>query len=251
MKGMQQWLRDSGTRALATGLGLALQAWGRTVDTRIADYEPNSDTCTTDFTRPALYILWHENIFLPLATRRGADMTLLVGMHRDANWLGEIVDSFGFKSVRGSSSKGGIQAILKYMRQHKQTSLVLTPDGPRGPRRVLSAGCIQLASLLKMPLIPVGIGYHAPYRNRSWDRFAVPRLGTRGRMILGPPMVIPRKMDTAMLEQYRSHVESIMQTLSAEAESWAFDGLPRENERGLYSAPHASIEKTFSLGILE
>lgn len=237
-------------RLLATLLGMSLQRWMRTLDTRIADYQPQSDVALSDFTHPALYILWHEYILLPAATRKGADMTLLVSQHRDAFWFSEVVENFGFKTVRGSSTKGGIKAILQYKKEHKHTSLVLTPDGPRGPRRVLTPGCIQLAALLNLPLIPVGCGYHAPYRNRSWDRFAIPRIGTRARMILGNPIAVPRKLDSALVESYRLSIESMMHTLTQEAEEWAMDGLPRCNERALFAAPQASIERTSSLGIV-
>ncbi len=237
-------------RMLATFLGMTLKAWMRTVDTRIADYEPKSDVALQGFDRPALYILWHEYILLPAATRRGSDMTLLVSQHRDAFWFSEIVENFGFKTVRGSTSHGGIKAILQYRKAHKETSLVLTPDGPRGPRRQMSPGCIQLSSLLQMPLIPVGCGYHSPYRLRTWDRFGVPRMGTRARMILGPKIQVRRKLDDRSVEEYRTYVEQVMHSLTSEAECWAMDGLPRENERALFAAPHASAEPNLSLGIL-
>lgn len=245
----QKSIQPKAIRLLSTGLGLFLQAWMRSVDARIADYGTNADAALREFNRPALYIMWHEYILLPATSRKGSDLTLLVGLHRDADWFSEVVENFGFKTVRGSSSRGGIKAILQYKREHQQTSLVLTPDGPRGPRRVLSPGCIQLASLLRIPVIPIGCGFNAPFRNGSWDHFAVPRFGSRGRMILGPAIDIPRKLNEDQLEAYRMHVETIMHTINAEAEGWAMDGLPRARERPLHAAPHASQERVSSLGV--
>jgi lysophospholipid acyltransferase (LPLAT)-like uncharacterized protein len=235
---------------LATVLALSLQRWTRTLDARIADYGLGLDVTLEDFSRPALYIMWHEYILLPAATRRGGDMTLLISQHRDADWFSQVISHNGFKSVRGSSNKGGIKAILKYKKEHQHTSLVLTPDGPRGPRRVLTPGCIQLAALLNLPIIPVGCGYHAPMRFRSWDRFAVPRPGSRARIILGPRITIPRKLDETDLASYRDYLEGILNTVTTEAESWAMDGLPRCNERGLFPAPHATVVRESSLGIV-
>jgi lysophospholipid acyltransferase (LPLAT)-like uncharacterized protein len=251
---MKRWFQShvqpSAVKILVTGLSFALRAWMRTVDTRIADYEPNTDTALQEFRQPAIYSIWHEYIMLPAFTRRGSDLTLLVGLHRDADWMSELSESLGFQIVRGSSSRGGIKAVLKYVKEHKDGSLALTPDGPRGPRRVMSVGCIQLASLLQMPLIPVGCGFDAPFRNRTWDRFAVPRIGSRGRMILGPPMRIPRKLDEARLEAYRVHMEHAMHVVNSEAESWAMDGVPRVGERPLFAAPHATLERSSSLGLI-
>jgi lysophospholipid acyltransferase (LPLAT)-like uncharacterized protein len=247
------WMSRAKTTArkmAARCMGLALKRWVSTSDIRVTDYENNCDASLREFHGPVIYVLWHEYILLPTLYTGGCDMTLLIGTHRDADLLGEIADSFGFKTVRGSSTKGGIRAILKYTREHRDTSLVISPDGPRGPRRVLSPGCIQLASLLQMPIVAAGFGFDRPYRYPSWDRFAVPRLGSRGRLILSPRISIPRKLSESQLENTRVRVESILNQVSAEAENWAFDGVPRERERGMLSVPHASEERSNSLGLI-
>lgn len=249
MDGIKDRLQSRAVSLLATMLAMVLQRWVRTLDTRIADYEPACDVAVDDFQHPALYVMWHEYILLPAVSRRGGDMTLLISQHRDADWFQEIIRLAGFKSVRGSSNKGGIKAILKYRKEHQNTSLVLTPDGPRGPRRVMTNGCIQLASLLQLPIIPVGCGFQSPMRARSWDHFAVPKPGSRARLILGPQLSIPRKLDEDQLEAYREHLQTLMNALNFEAESWAMDGLPRSRERALVAVPHASDPRTSSLGV--
>jgi lysophospholipid acyltransferase (LPLAT)-like uncharacterized protein len=237
-------------RFTAQVLGVSIKSLVATLDTRIVDYEPNCDASLREFRGQVIYVLWHEYFLLPTAMTGGCNLTLLIGMHPDADWLGEIAASFGFDTVRGSSTKGGIKAILKYVREHRDTCLVMTPDGPKGPRRVLSSGCIQLASLLQIPIVPAGVGFDRPYRSRSWDRFAIPRLGSRGRFVLGPRITIPRKLSESQVLQWRMHVESVLHQVSDEAESWALDGIPRAGERGMYHAPHASLERTTSLGLV-
>ena len=66
------------------------------------------------------------------------------------------------------------------LRLSRQAHLVITPDGPRGPRRQVQAGMVYLAARTGVPIVPVGIGYDRPWRTKSWDRFAVPRPGVRG-----------------------------------------------------------------------
>jgi lysophospholipid acyltransferase (LPLAT)-like uncharacterized protein len=237
-------------RFTAQILGVSIKGLVATLDTRIVDYQPNCDAMLEEFRGQVIYVLWHEYFLLPTSMTGGCKLTLLIGGHRDADWLGEIASSFGFETVRGSSTKGGIKAILKYVREHRESSLVMTPDGPKGPRRVLSAGCIQLASLLQIPIVPTGIGFDRPYRYPSWDRFAMPRLGSRGRFVLGPRIAIPRRLSEVQLEQWRDYVESMLHRLSDEAESWAADGIPRAGERALYHAPHASLERRTSVGLV-
>lgn len=237
-------------RTVAQTLGVSIKALVATLDTRIVDYEENCDASLQEFRGQVIYVLWHEYFLLPTAMTGGCNLTLLIGTHPDADWLGEIARSFGFDTVRGSSNKGGIKAILKYTREHRDTSLVMTPDGPRGPRRVLSPGCIQLASFLQIPIVPTGIGYDRPRRYPTWDRFALPRPGSRARFILGPRVYIPRKLTDPQVNQWRDYVESMVHQLGDEAESWALDGIPRERERGMYPAPHASVVRTSSLGLV-
>ena len=70
----------------------------------------------------------------------------------------------GFGTVRGSSSRGGVASLKKLLQVGKEVNLTMTPDGPRGPRRVLAPGCIYLASRLQIPLVCLGFGL-----NRAGD----------------------------------------------------------------------------------
>jgi len=153
-------------RPAAFLLGFLIKGLVRTLDARVADYLDDTDVTTDRFTSPAIYIFWHENILLPFVTRSRHGMTLLVSQHRDANWLDWMAQDFAYHTVRGSSTKGGLKAILQYRKEHQNSSLVVTPDGPKGPRRVLAPGCIQLSSLLQN-----GIEEH-----RLWVENAVHRL---------------------------------------------------------------------------
>lgn len=236
-------------RPVAFLVGSLIKGIVRTLDARVADYSQDVDVTTDQFTTPAVYLFWHENILLPFVTRSRSGMTLLVSQHRDANWLGWLAQDFGFHTVRGSSTKGGLKAILQYRKEHQNSSLVVTPDGPKGPRRVMAPGCIQLSSLLQVPIIPVGVGYDKPYRASTWDRFAIPRPGSRARLILGSRMTIPRKLDEAGVEEHRKWVENAIHRLTYEAECWAQDGRPRQRERSLHAALQGTSACVTSLGI--
>ena len=197
-------------RPIAYLFGATLKPWVRTLDARVADYSQDTDPATIGYGGPAIFLLWHEYILLPVAERRNLGITLLIGPHRDADWLDWIARDFGFNTVRGSSTKGGIKAILQFRKEHPSTSLVVTPDGPKGPRRVLSPGCIQLSGLLQMPVIPVGIGFHRPIRAKTWDNFAIPRPGSRARVVLGDRIQIPRGLNETQLEAHRLWIEEIL-----------------------------------------
>ena len=226
-----------------TLLAFGIRAWMRTLDARIVCYEPEMDPAVANFNGPAIYVVWHEYLALPPCNRRGCDVTMLLSQHRDAHWLTEVIRQFGFKTVRGSTTRGGVQAILQIRRHNRGTSLVITPDGPRGPRRELSSGCIFIAGLLGIPIVPLGCGFHRPWRNNgAWDKFALPRPSSRARIVLGPGIRVPRKLSKDEIEEYRKHIESVLVAVTTEAEAWAADGSMRDGERAFYPVPQGAIQ---------
>ncbi|MGC4003542.1 MAG: DUF374 domain-containing protein [Pirellulales bacterium] len=150
-----------------------------TLDVKIAYYDRACDPVNAEFRGPNLFIFWHEYILCPLATRGHNHTTMLLSKHHGTDVLDRIAGHMGFKCVRGSSLRGGVSALRELIKLGKTENLTITPDGPRGPRREMSQGPIYLASKLGLPLVLVGFGYDRPWRANSWDRFAVPRLGSR------------------------------------------------------------------------
>ena len=147
---------------------------------------------------------------------------MVLSQHQDAEVLSHVAHFAGLAVVRGSSNRGGTAALREMIERGKGMSLAITPDGPRGPRRKLAQGCIYLSSRLQIPIVPIGIGYDRPWRNRSsWDQFAFPRPFSRCRAILGPRLQMPSQIDKEAIEHYRQWVEQQLETLTTLAEDWA------------------------------
>ncbi|HEX3727549.1 MAG TPA: lysophospholipid acyltransferase family protein, partial [Pirellulales bacterium] len=174
-----------------------------------------------------IFVFWHEYILLPLYMRGHSNLAMLLSQHRDADILTELARHMGFDFVRGSSNRGGITALRELARRSQHMNLTITPDGPRGPRRVLAQGPVYLSSRLGMPLVAMGFGYNHPWRLSSWDRFAIPKPYSRARAVVSPQMVIPPDLDREGIEYYRRKVERLMNRLTCEAEAWAEAGTPK------------------------
>jgi lysophospholipid acyltransferase (LPLAT)-like uncharacterized protein len=216
-------------------LSQMLDLWMRTLSYRYAFYEHGCDPAQVDFQGPAIFLLWHEYIPFPFYMRPRCKMALLVSQHGDAELLSQAAAFRGFDTVRGSSTRGGAMAIKQLLSSDSETSLCITPDGPRGPRRKLAPGCVFLASRLGLPLIPLGFGYHQPWRyRRAWDQFAIPKPGSRARAIVGPKIVIPADIEREELEHWRTYTEYVLNHVTEAAEQWANDGLSRYGEKPLY-----------------
>jgi lysophospholipid acyltransferase (LPLAT)-like uncharacterized protein len=130
---------------------------------------------------------WHaQQLMMPLALP-GLEAHVLISQHRDGELIRRVVARFGLQAVRGSSTRGGAEAFRQLIRLGRSGhNLVLTPDGPKGPRQVAKAGVVQLARATGLPIIPMafgcskknssraGIGSSCPIRSRggffSWGR---------------------------------------------------------------------------------
>ena len=155
----------------------------------------------------AIVAFWHE--FLPLVpalwwhartANPSLTMTVLISRHRDGQMITEIVRRWGVQTIAGSSSrheagttrdKGGTAALRGLLSLLRAGSLIaITPDGPRGPRRVLQPGVARLAALSGIPVIAAAASCHSTHRLGSWDRMVLPLPFGRGRIICSAPIYV-------------------------------------------------------------
>ena len=207
---------------------------------RINHYDRGVDPARPEYDGHVIFAFWHEYISVVLPRWGHTPLTCLVSKHRDGEWVNQTAVALGMNIVRGSTSRGGSAAIRQLKKFSKISSLTLTPDGPRGPRRQMAIGPVFLASLLKMPIVPVGVGISNPYRLNTWDRFAIPKPLSRVRMIFGPRINVPPKQGREKLEATRQSVQNLITGLSDEAERWAISGQKMVGEQPFVRARHCS-----------
>ncbi len=99
---------------------------------------------------------WHGRQFMMPLAYRGKEAHILISQHRDGELICRIMEYFGFRSVRGSSTRGGMQALRRLIRLGRSgVDLVMTPDGPKGPRQIAQMGTIHLAKATGLPILPL------------------------------------------------------------------------------------------------
>lgn len=106
--------------------------------------------------KPVIIAFWHgRQLMMPLAYR-GTSASILISQHRDGEIIARIMNYFGFASIRGSSTRGGGQAVRQLLKvAHQGQDLVITPDGPRGPACRVQTGVMYLAKLTGFPIVPL------------------------------------------------------------------------------------------------
>ena len=164
---------------------------------------------------PVIYATWHGRLLLLpwLYGWRGAHA--LTSRSRDGEIVSRWIRRFGLVPVRGSSSRGGADALRELTRAVRAgREVVVVPDGPRGPREVLKPGVIVLARLSGAPIVPMAVGASREWRLRSWDEFRIPRPFARCVVRFGEPIRVSRTADRAAEEAARKEVEAALRGLS-------------------------------------
>ena len=138
---------------------------------------------------PIVFAVWHEYLLVPLWHRRGDGVTLLVSEHGDAEFLAQAALRWGYKVIRGSSTRGaigGLKGVVRVLTAGGDAAF--TPDGPRGPRGLAKPGTVMAAARGGASIVPVGAYASSLWRLRSWDRFAIPRPFSSVRLVYGRPV---------------------------------------------------------------
>lgn len=137
--------------------------------------------------------LWHGRILFGLAHHGSQEWYALVSASGDGAILGELLERFGYRLVRGSTGQSGARAVREILRILDSGAVVaITPDGPRGPRHAMNPGLAWLARATGYPVLPVGFACGRALRSKSWDRFTIPLPWTRVVMAYERPIAVGR-----------------------------------------------------------
>ena len=177
---------------------------------------------------PALLLCARRRV--PEMAAMGAHV--LVSRHRDGRFIGAVVRRYGVGLVHASTSRGGAAGLRTMLRLLAAGDMVgVTPDGPRGPRRVAAPGVAQLAALSGRPVLPCAARSTRQRVLGSWDRMRLPLPFGRGVLVCGPPLTVPR----GPVARRRASLADIAAALTAAcdaADAWAPE---RPDERGSVS----------------
>ena len=163
---------------------------------------------------------WHGRLLMiPMAWQRLAPMHMLISAHRDGRIIADAVTYFGVHSIAGSSRRGGTTALRTMLKRLAAGDCVgITPDGPRGPATVASAGIVNVARLAGVPIVPIVCATSRRRVLRSWDRFHLALPFGRGVFLRGQPIAVAADLDAAGIEGARLLVERRMNEMADEAD---------------------------------
>ena len=148
----------------------------------------------------AILALWHGRLLLPLLAHAGDSFTVLVSPSDDGSLVANLLQHYGQRVVRGSSNKTPARALRTLAKElDAGRRIVLTPDGPRGPRHQVNLGAAWLASHTGARILPLGLACDRAWRLSSWDRFTIAKPRARVVIVYGEPLAVPAGADDEAL----------------------------------------------------
>ncbi|HEY3929527.1 MAG TPA: lysophospholipid acyltransferase family protein [Candidatus Koribacter sp.] len=156
-----------------------------------------------------IFPFWHRCALPAAYLFRNRNLAVMASRSTDGEYIARLIQKFGYLAIRGSSSRGGSQALLELRTLiGNNGTAVFTIDGPRGPRYFAKRGPILLASVTGAPIIPFYVAVKSAWVLNSWDRFVIPKPFSRIHTHFANKIFVPGNLDDAGIEKYRLQMQA-------------------------------------------
>lgn len=174
-------------------------------------------------------LTWHSRfLMLNSAWKKQYAMPhVLISRSRDGAIVAKTTQYLGLQTIRGSAKKAGSQKAKGGAQASRDIvgainnggCIVITPDGPRGPRQRLGDGPLRLAKLTGAPILPCTFSVSRRKMFDSWDKFILPLPFGRGQIIWGTPVTISADATDTEIDAIRLSIETEMNMLLSKADT--------------------------------
>lgn len=167
----------------------------------------------------AVLLGWHGRSLIPAHVFTGRGYLALISLSRDGEIQDHIFHKFGFKTLRGSTGRGGLKAALMAARRVREGEvLAFTPDGPRGPIYQVQMGAMIIAQKSGRPIYCAGNAANPARFLPTWDKYMIPMPFGRAEFVFGDAIYVPAEANEQELEKLRKHVQNELNRHQQEAE---------------------------------
>lgn len=141
---------------------------------------------------PVIFSLWHGDFLSCLYLYRyNKNIAVMASLSKDGDLITKSLDSLGYQTIRGSSSRGGARVLLEAVKKIKEgVTVAFTIDGPKGPAREVKPGIIKLAQKTGVPIVPLCLAYQKALKLHNWDGTRIPLPFSKCVIHIGKPLTI-------------------------------------------------------------
>ena len=142
-----------------------------------------------------VFAFWHGTMLVPWYTLKEFSPSTIISKSKDGDLLTNLLVKWGYNVKRGSSSNQGKEILDKLVFEAKNKKCIaITPDGPRGPEKIMKAGAVIIAKKAQIPLVLVGTYYSRKVKLKSWDKFEIPYFFSKASVTYSDPIFISENL---------------------------------------------------------
>ena len=160
--------------------------------------------------QPFIATYWHHMLFYITALDLSLPWSAMVSASGDGEYISRILESLGFKTIRGSRNRRGVAALKGAISAVKKEgrNISIVADGSQGPALVAQAGAVLLASKTGAPIVPICWAADRYIAFKSWDRTVLPKPFSRVVVKISVPIFVPPNLKADGIEEYRLKLEN-------------------------------------------
>jgi lysophospholipid acyltransferase (LPLAT)-like uncharacterized protein len=162
-----------------------------------------------------VFFVWHNQLALMLSKSGRFRFVTMVSRSKDGAVVAPVIESFGHRVVRASSSKGASAGLLEMLELMKDGCHgAMAVDGPKGPVYKAKPGVLFLAKKADCILVPVVGDCTRFFRFRSWDGFILPKPFAKVTLHVCRPLIVSAETDKDTVEEELAEVENKIMELT-------------------------------------
>lgn len=211
---MKKWWRRVRPVVLSRLAYILVRAFGATFRIKVLNYEE-----IEKLEGGKILCGWHGRSMIASIFFRKKGFWVIISKSKDGEIQTHVFENLGFNIIRGSTGRGGERALIESIRElRKGATMAITPDGPRGPNKVVQGGIMLMAKKADSWLVPCGVSARPRFLAKSWDRYMIPLPFSKCLMNFGTPVKVPADATDEQIEQIRLTFQAEISRLEEEAE---------------------------------
>lgn len=168
-----------------------------------------------------IYAFWHNRIFLATYYFRNRAIVVITSQSFDGEYIARFIQRFGYGAVRGSSTRGGVGALVEMIRLMKQNlPMGFTVDGPKGPRYIAKTGAILLAKKTGNPVVAFTVETEKFWVINSWDKLQIPKPFSNAKVFVAEPIFVANGANDDEIENKRLELQTKLDELASFGKQW-------------------------------
>ena len=154
--------------------------------------------------KPFILAFWHSQLMMiGFAWKKKQNVNILASSHSDGRFGAIVGKYFNLNNIQTSEKNKSVSLRSIFKLLNDNNYIGITPDGPRGPKEIVSEGIIKIAKTSKVPIIPIGFWSSKNFKLKSWDSFLITLPFSKCSFVWNKPLEIPYNIQENQIQHYQ------------------------------------------------